>query len=331
MNPDVEQIRQFLLAHAETILTWLVAGLLMMLLARFELRRAVRRSAQAMSESVATTVAACVPEIAHAAQTAQSARPGADADAGTPDGATYGATHGTPVATQRADALRKLALDTVATVMARGRWLEDMGNLRLPEDALMSGRGAGGADPLLVVAPQPVVQAYLTAQRTFEDEAARLRNHRREALRLQEAAQALVAEAAHVERETGSIVMRFEQVNAQSVQGGEAGDYQRFLIQKYNALGLREKEIGEERAALEAQMRESADALAEHARVASQRYTQCLAPLMQQLRAAWGHGDSPEVFDTWLHNVPQAGGPPQPVDADGFQRRTTEHSSHSAV
>lgn len=251
MNLDVEQIRQFLMVHAETILTWLVAGLLMMMLARFELRRAVRRSAQAMSESVATTVAACVPDIAHAAQATQAMRPDADDPA--------------PVAAQRADALRKLALDTVATVMARGRWLEDVGNLRLPEDALMSGRRAGGADPLLVVAPQPIVQAYLTAQRTFEDEAARLQTHRREALRLQEAAQALAAEAAHVERETGSIVMRFEQVNAQAAQGVEAGDYQRFLIQKYNALGLREKEIGQERAAIEAQMRESADALAEHA------------------------------------------------------------------
>lgn len=292
MNLDVEQIRQFLMVHAETILTWLVAGLLMMMLARFELRRAVRRSAQAMSESVATTVAACVPDIAHAAQATQAMRPDADDPA--------------PVAAQRADALRKLALDTVATVMARGRWLEDVGNLRLPEDALMSGRRAGGADPLLVVAPQPIVQAYLTAQRTFEDEAARLQTHRREALRLQEAAQALAAEAAHVERETGSIVMRFEQVNAQAEQGVEAGDYQRFLIQKYNALGLREKEIGQERAAIEAQMRESADALAEHAQVAAQRYTQCLAPLMQQLRAAWGHGDSPEVFDTWLRATPPA-------------------------
>lgn len=322
MNLDVEQIRQFLLAHAETILTWLVAGLLMMLLARFELRRAVRRSAQAMSESVATTVAACVPEIAHAAQ---SARPLADAETGTPEG--------TPVATQRADALRKLALDTVATVMARGRWLEDMGNLRLPEDALMSGRGAGGADPLLVVAPQPLVQAYLTAQRIFEDEASRLQTHRREALRLQDAAQALVAEAAHVERETGSIVMRFEQVNAQGVQGADAGDYQRFLIQKYNALGLREKEIGEERAAIEGQMRESADALAAHAHVAAQRYTQCLAPLMQQLRASWGHGDSPEVFDTWLHNAPQSGGEPRQsaVAQEPVAGRTTEPTSHSAV
>ncbi len=64
MNLDTELIRQFLLAHAETILTWLVAGFVMMLLARFELRRAVRKSAQAMSESVATTVAAacrCCP------------------------------------------------------------------------------------------------------------------------------------------------------------------------------------------------------------------------------------------------------------------------------
>lgn len=289
MNVDVEQIRQFLMVHAETILTWLVAGLLMMMVARFELRRAVRRSAQAMSESVATTVAACVPDIAHAAQ---GARPEVE--------------EAMPVAAQRADALRRLALDTVATVMARGRWLEDMGNLRLPEDALMAGRGAGGADPLLVVAPQPIVQAYLNAQRIFDDEAARLQTHRREALRLQEAGQALAAEAVHVEQETGSIVMRFEQVNAQAAQGVDAGDYQRFLIQKYNALGIREKEIAQERAAIGTQVRESADALAEHAHVAAQRYTQCLAPLMQQLRAAWGHGDSPEVFDTWLRTTPHS-------------------------
>ncbi|SDC43951.1 hypothetical protein SAMN05216345_102306 [Cupriavidus sp. YR651] len=291
VNIDIEQIRQFLQLHAETILTWLVAGFLMMLLARFELRRAVRKSALAMSESVATTVAACVPEIAHAAQTAHPAPVG-------------GADAVEPVAAQRADALRRLALDTVATVMARGRWLEDVGNLRLPEDALLSGSRAGGADPLLVVAPQPVVQAYLAAQRTFEGEATRLQTHRREALRLQEALQDLAAEASHVEQETASIVMRFEQVNAQAAQGVEAGDYQRFLIQKYNQLGVREKEIGQERAALAAQVRESADALAEHAHVASQRYTQSLAPLMQQLRSAWGHGDSPEVFDTWLRSTP---------------------------
>lgn len=292
---DAETIRAFLLAHAETILTWLVAGLLMMLLARFELRRAVRKSAQAMSESVATTVAACVPDIAHAAQGAQ---PVVD----------YGAAAQgpEPVAAQRAEALRKLALDTVATVMARGRWLEDVGNLRLPEDALLSGRRSGGADPLLVVAPQPVVQAYLTAQRTFDDEASRLQTHRREALRLQEALQQLSAEAAHVEQETASIVMRFEQVNAQAAQGVEAGDYQRFLIQKYNQLGTREKDIAQERAELATQVQESTDALAEHAHVASQRYTQALAPLMQQLRAAWGHGDSPEVFDTWLRSMPGA-------------------------
>ena len=287
MQLDTELIRAFLQAHAETILTWLVAGLLMMLVARFELRRAVRKSAQAMSESVATTVAACVPDIAHAVQGAQLA--------------TVDMAQGAePVAAQRAEALRKLALDTVATVMARGRWLEDVGNLRLAEDALLSGRRAGGADPLLVVAPQPVVQAYLTAQRTFDDEATRLQTHRREALRLQEALQALSAEASHVEQETASIVMRFEQVNAQAAQGVEAGDYQRFLIQKYNQLGMREKEIGQERAELAAQVRESTDALAEHAHVASRRYTEALAPLMQQLRAAWGHGDSPEVFDTWL-------------------------------
>lgn len=290
---DTELIRAFLQTHAQTILTWLVAGLLMMLLARFELRRAVRKSAQAMSESVATTVAACVPDVAHAVKNTQPVY-------------VDGAPGEAPMAAQRAETLRKLALDTVATVMARGRWLEDVGNLRLPEDALLSGRRAGGADPLLVVAPQPVVQAYLTAQRTFDDEATRLQNHRREALRLQDALQQLGAEATHVEQETASIVMRFEQVNAQAAQGVEAGDYQRFLIQKYNQLGSREKEIAQERAALGAQVRESTDALAEHAHVASQRYTQALAPLMQQLRAAWGHGDSPEVFDTWLRNAPDA-------------------------
>jgi hypothetical protein len=308
VNLDTELIRAFLHSHAETILTWLVAGLLMMLLARFELRRAVRKSAQAMSESVATTVAACVPDIAHAVQQAHPA----PEDAAGP----------VPVETQRAEALRRLALDTVATVMARGRWLEDVGNLRLAEDTLLAGRRAGGADPLLVVAPQPVVQAYLAAQRTFEDEATQLQTNRREALRLQEALQALNAEAAHVEQETASIVMRFEQVNAQVAQGVESGDYQRFLIQKYNQLGLREKEIGQERAAMATQVRESADALAEHAHAASQRYTRALAPLMQQLRAAWGHGDSPEVFDTWLRTAPMG-------DVAGTRPATVRPGEHT--
>jgi hypothetical protein len=283
VNLDIELIRQFLLAHAETILTWLVAGLVMMMVARFELRRAVRRSVVAMSESVATTVAACVPDIAQAAQ-------------------ANGGSHQGPVETQRAEALRRVALDTVATVMARGRWLEELGNLRLAEDALLPGRRASGADPLLVVAPQPVVQAYLAAQRTFDDEAARLQEQRREALRLQEAAQSLAAEAAQIEQETGSIVMRFEQVNAQAAQGAEAGDYQRFLIQKYNTLGQREKEIAQARSEMLERAREQADRLAAQAHAASLRYTRTLAPLMQQLRAAWGHGDSPEVFEAWLRD-----------------------------
>ncbi|GAB7549746.1 hypothetical protein [Cupriavidus sp. 8B] len=287
MSLDVELIRQFLLAHAETIVTWLVAGLVMMLLARFELRRAVRRSAVAMSESVATTVAACVPDIAHAAQTGGGGAPMLE-----------------PVEMQRAEALRRVALDTVGTVMARGRWLEDLGNLRLADEALLQGSRAGGADPLLVVAPQPVVQAYLTAQRGFDAYAAQLRDERREALRLQDGLQALAAEATHIEQETGSIVMRFEQVNAQAAQGMEGGDYQRFLIQKYNALGVREKEIAQERAQLQAQLQQCADRLAAHAHAASREYTQALTPLMQQLRAAWGHGDSPGVFETWLRETP---------------------------
>ena len=288
MSLDIELIRQFLLAHAETILTWLVAGLAMMLLARFELRRAVRRSAIAMSESVATTVAACVPEIAHAAQS----------------GGAGAAPQPEPVELQRAEALRRVALDTVGTVMARGRWLEDLGNLRVADDALLPGGRAGGADPLLVVAPQPVVQAYLAAQRSFEEHAAQLRDERREAMRLADALQALADEAAHVEQETTSIVMRFEQANAQAGQGVEPGDYHRFLIQKYNALGVREKEIGQERTQLQAQARQAADRLAAHANAASRDYTQALTPLMQQLRAAWGHGDSPGVFETWLREAP---------------------------
>lgn len=287
MTLDIELIRQFLLQHAETILTWLVAGLVMMLLARFELRRAVRKSAQAMSESVATTVAACVPDIAHAAQVGSAA------------------AEGGAVQMQRAEALRRVALDTVAAVMARGRWLEEVGNLRLPEDALLPGRRGSGADPLLVVAPQPVVQAYLAAQRTFETMAAQLQARRRDALALQDAAQALVAEAAQIEQETASIVLRFEQVNAQAAQAAqtEGGDYQRFLIQKYHALGQREKEVAQARTEMQARASQAAEELATEAHAAAARYTESLAPLMQQLRAAWGHGDSPEVFDSWVREA----------------------------
>lgn len=287
MTLDIELIRQFLLQHAETILTWLVAGLVMMLLARFELRRAVRKSAQAMSESVATTVAACVPDIAHAAQVGSAA------------------AEGGAVQMQRAEALRRVALDTVAAVMARGRWLEEVGNLRLPEDALLTGRRGSGADPLLVVAPQPVVQAYLAAQRTFETMAAQLQARRRDALALQDAAQALVAEAAQIEQETASIVLRFEQVNAQAAQAAqaEAGDYQRFLIQKYHALGQREKEVAQARTEMQARASQAAEDLATESHAAAARYTESLAPLMQQLRAAWGHGDSPEVFDSWVREA----------------------------
>ncbi len=155
-----------------------------------------------------------------------------------------------------------------------------------------------------MVAPQPVVQAYLYAQRTFEEEAARVQDSRRDAQRRQDSLHALEAEATQVEQETASIVLRFEQVNAQSAQGVEAGDYQRFLIQKYNALGQREKEIVQQRGMLREQAQASADDLAFQAREAAQRYRESLAPLMEQLREAWGHGDAPDVFDTWLRIDP---------------------------
>jgi len=300
VNLDVELIRQFLLAHAETLLTWLVAGLAMLLLARFELRRTVRRATKAMAESVATTVAACVPDIAHAAQ--QDAAP----------------QDASPVETQRAEALRRVALDTVANVMARERWLEDLGNLRLPEEALLSGRRGAGADPLLVVAPQPLVQAYLAAQRVFEDEAAALQAQRREALGLQDGVQALVAEAERIDQETAAIVLRFEQANAQAT-AGEGGDYQRLLIQKYNALGLREKEVAQQRMKMQQEARASAEALALRAGEGARRYGRELQPLMQQLRAAWGHGDSPAVLDTWL------------ATPAGRRAAETGHGQHTAA
>ncbi|MNE99613.1 hypothetical protein D3C80_1983200 [compost metagenome] len=50
--------------------------------------------------------------------------------------------------------------------------------------------------------------------------------------------------------------------------------------------------------------------LAERAHAASRRYRESLAPLMEQLRAAWGHGDSPQVFDTWQRNGIQSGSEP---------------------
>lgn len=310
---DVDLARQFILAHAETILTWLVAGLVMLLLAKFELRRTVRKSVKAMSESVAMTVAACVPDIAHAARAG--APPAAHTLAG--DGAT-GAVEAGMVEAQRAEALRRLALETVATVMSRARWLDDLGNLRVSDDTL-AGKRLGGADPLLVVAPQPVVQAYLAAQRSFDDEAAQLQQHRRGALRLQEQALALDAEAGHLEQETAAIVMRFEQANhhAGAAAGAEGADYQRFLIQKYNALGQREKEIAGDRADMHAQARAASDDLCALAAQASLRYSQTLTPLMEQLRAAWGHGDAPGVFDTWLridqpHSRSQLHSPLQP-------------------
>ena len=54
----------------------------------------------------------------------------------------------------------------------------------------------------------------------------------------------------------------------------------------------------------------SADVLADRAHAASRRYRESLAPLMEQLRAAWGHGDSPQVFDTWQHRGTEPGTEP---------------------
>lgn len=279
----IDFARTWVVAHAEFLLTWLIAALVVMLLAWIEIRRATRRAAVAMVEAVATTVAACVPEIAAAAQ---SAHPGVPVSATSPG---------------LAEAMR--ALGHLAA--ERMRWLHAVANLRLPETALPPAAPGMPVHPLVYDTPRPLAEAHLAAELRFADHARVLQAERRALQALETAEREGTSELHRIERETSAIVERFDQANAQS----EQTDVQRFLIQKFNTLGNRERELTAQLAALRQQIGERAEALWAQSQRAAEDYAAMLDPLLAAARRELGHETAADETALWLARTRTGQGP----------------------
>lgn len=279
----IDFARTWVVAHAEFLLTWLIAALVVMLLAWIEIRRATRRAAVAMAEAVATTVAACVPEIAAAAQ---SAHPGVPVSATSPG---------------LAEAMR--ALGHLAA--ERMRWLHAVANLRLPETALPLAAPSMPVHPLVYDTPRPLAEAHLAAELRFADHARVLQAERRALQALETAEREGTSELHRIERETSAIVERFDQANAQS----EQTDVQRFLIQKFNTLGNRERELTAQLAALRQQIGERTEALWAQSQRAAEDYAAMLDPLLAAARRELGHETAADETALWLARTRTGQGP----------------------
>ncbi|MDY7509348.1 hypothetical protein [Ralstonia wenshanensis] len=279
----IDFARTWVVAHAEFLLTWLIAALVVMLLAWIEIRRATRRAAVAMVEAVATTVAACVPEIAAAAQ---SAHPGVPVSATSPG---------------LAEAMR--ALGHLAA--ERMRWLHAVANLRLPETALPPAAPSMPVHPLVYDTPRPLAEAHLAAELRFADHARVLQAERRALQALETAEREGTSELHRIERETSAIVERFDQANAQS----EQTDVQRFLIQKFNTLGNRERELTAQLAALRQQIGERTEALWAQSQRAAEDYAAMLDPLLAAARRELGHETVADETALWLARTRTGQGP----------------------
>ncbi|CAJ0685011.1 hypothetical protein [Ralstonia wenshanensis] len=279
----IDFARTWVVAHAEFLLTWLIAALVVMLLAWIEIRRATRRAAVAMAEAVATTVAACVPEIAAAAQ---SAHPGVPVSATSPG---------------LAEAMR--ALGHLAA--ERMRWLHAVANLRLPETALPPAAPGMPVHPLVYDTPRPLAEAHLAAELRFADHARVLQAERRALQALETAEREGTSELHRIERETSAIVERFDQANAQS----EQTDVQRFLIQKFNTLGNRERELTAQLAALRQQIGERTEALWAKSQRAAEDYAAMLDPLLAAARRELGHETAADETALWLARTRTGQGP----------------------
>ena len=279
----VDFARTWIAAHAEFLLTWLIAALVVMLLAWIEIRRATRRAAMAMTEAVATTVAACVPEIAAAAQSAHPRAPAAAAS---------------PGLVEAMRALGHLAAE-------RMRWLHAVANLRLPETALPPSAPGMPVHPLVYDAPRPLAEAHLAAELRFADHARVLQAERRALQALETAEREGTSELHRIERETSAIVERFDQANAQS----EQTDVQRFLIQKFNTLGNRERELTTRLAALRQQLAERTEALWAQSQRAADDYAAMLDPLLAAARRELGHETATDETALWLARTRTGQGP----------------------
>ena len=279
----VDFARTWIAAHAEFLLTWLIAALVVMLLACIEIRRATRRAAMAMTEAVATTVAACVPEIAAAAQSAHPPGPASASPAGLAEGMR---------------ALGHLAAE-------RMHWLHAVANLRLPETALPPAAPGMPVHPLVYDTPRPLAEAHLAAELRFADHARVLQAERRALQALETAEREGTSELHRIERETSAIVERFDQANAQS----EQTDVQRFLIQKFNTLGNRERELTAQLAALRQQLGERTEALWAQSQRAADDYAAMLDPLLAVARREFGHETATDETALWLARTRTGQGP----------------------
>jgi len=279
----VDFARTWIAAHAEFLLTWLIAALVVMLLAWIEIRRATRRAAMAMTEAVATTVAACVPEIAAAAQSAHPPGPASASPPGLAEGMR---------------ALGHLAAE-------RMHWLHAVANLRLPETALPPAAPGMPVHPLVYDTPRPLAEAHLAAELRFADHARVLQAERRALQALETAEREGTSELHRIERETSAIVERFDQANAQS----EQTDVQRFLIQKFNTLGNRERELTAQLAALRQQLGERTEALWAQSQRAADDYAAMLDPLLAVARREFGHETATDETALWLARTRTGQGP----------------------
>ena len=278
----IDFARTWVVTHAEFLLTWLITALLVMTLASIEIRRATRRAAMARTEAVATTVAACVPESA----AAQSTHPGVSASASSPG------------LVEAMRALGHLSAD-------RMHWLHAVANLRLPETALPPAAPGMPVHPLVYDTPRPLAEVHLAAERRFADHARVLQAERRALQALETAEREGSSELHRIERETSAIVERFDQANAQS----EQTDVQRFLIQKFNTLGNRERELTAQLAALRQQLGERTEALWAQSQRAADDYAAMLDPLVAVARRELGHETATDETALWLARTRTGQGP----------------------
>lgn len=270
----IDFARAWVVAHAEFLLTWLIAALVVMILAWIEIRRATRRAAIAMAEAVATTVAACVPDIAAAAL-----------------GAHRGASTSAP-SSGLAEAMRTLEHLSAE----RMHWLQAIPNLRLSDNALPPAAPSAPVHPLVYDTPRPLAEAHLAAERHFADHARVLQAERCALQALESAEREGTDELHRIERETSAIVERFEQANAKS----EQTEVQRFLIQKFNTLGNRERELTAQVATLRQQLGERTQALWAQSQRAAEGYAAMLDPLLAVVRQELGHETAADETALWL-------------------------------
>ncbi|MGN5478806.1 hypothetical protein ACTMU2_22700 [Cupriavidus basilensis] len=160
-----------------------------------------------------------------------------------------------------------------------------------------------------MVAPQPVVQAYLYAQRTFEEEArARVQDSRRDAQRRRDSLHALEAEATPGRAGDGQRrCCRFPNRSMPAVGAGR-GSWRKLSALPGSRSTTHWASAKRNCPAARhccANRRKPAPTIWPSRRAKPRSATEDqLAPLMERLRQAWGHGDTPDVFDTWLRIDP---------------------------